>query len=82
MFPENQIAYVGSSVYITCHSFYKPKWSKNGTPLHKGSVVMKSLQISDVQESDSGSYICEGVHNDGNRTAFKSQSELYVGGMP
>ena len=41
---------------------------------------IKYLVIFNVQESDSGSYTCEGVLDDGRRMVFQSHSELLVGG--
>ena len=69
--PDNQVAYKGSTVTISCVGPSRITWYKNGVQLRNPHILSESLILSNANVSNTGVYTC-------NDTA--GQSDLYVGG--
>ena len=78
IFPRIQAVYEGRSAYITCYSSTFPIFSINGKIISSDYVIENTLTLHNVQEDDSGPYMCSGSRY--NRTFIKF-SDLLVGGM-
>jgi len=76
--PENQIAYINTTVKFFCYSVTLPTWYKR--IIIRKKIVSRDavLVLRNVTELDTGVYICEGRFQ--NRTKFNVKSELNVGG--
>ncbi len=79
VYPIVQVAYTGSVIAIKCFSKYIPKWTRKDGMMQEEAIYSRSLILMNVQEKDSGIYMCYGsLINDEN---FYALSELLVGGM-
>jgi len=78
IYPRTQLSYKGSTVFITCYSRVKPKWTKNGWPLPEEGKILKFV---DVSEERSGIYTCKGTSANSTSKKFIANSELLVGGI-
>ena len=84
VYPPTVLAYVGSSVKLTCFSHGTPMWVKKKTneiiPNHKVLVDVLTnryrLVLNNVKLEDSSKYYCHGKIRG---KKFKSSGELYVG---
>ncbi len=74
--PHTLVAYVGDGVGMSCISFDVPVWIKEG---EKNQYFNRTLIIKNVNEDDSGVYICRGTLNR-EREVFTTSSKLFVGG--
>ena len=82
IFPEYQLAYLGTSPSIFCNSSTLPKWSKDGIPMGSISHNPYYIYYNKIREVNSGRYKCEGTFQvKGNPTylKFTAYSDLFVG---
>jgi len=78
--PYEQLAYTGSRVKITCHSFHSPLWTKQGGLQPNIKIVNKGLVLifPKIMESNSGTYTCHGTTNE-KEMSFHKRARVYVG---
>ena len=79
IYPPNQVAYTGSTVFITCGSVLRPTWSKDGQNLKGDFILRESLLLRKVTPAYSGVYSCIGTLDE-HGLLFQNFSELLVGG--
>jgi len=77
--PIIQLAYEGSSATFHCSSLTQPNWSKEGYPVKNATFILNLLLLTQVKETDSGEYTCEGTLNKKGKN-FTKVSTLLVGG--
>lgn len=77
IFPEHQIAYIGSRTEISCFSDIEPKWVKDKMDVAPTMYSFNFILFKDVSEKDSGDYICGGRNFEG---FFFAASTLLVAG--
>ena len=77
--PLEQLAYVGSSVNITCHSHISPLWTKRGgfADIVELSNDRMVLYIPQILESHSGTYTCYGTNE--KDMYFIKKARVHVG---
>jgi len=76
--PTHQVAFTYSDVSIECGSHTPPSWHKIGSPWHT-MAVNSTLQLTNVQEADSGMYVCQGTKlRENTIVTFKAYTQILV----
>lgn len=83
IFPANQVAYGGDTVFFTCAVNTKVKWTYEGGPLpsnakgvHDKTKGRNHLRISNVNAENEGVYYCSGEEDD--NLHFDDKVELQI----
>ena len=82
IWPSTRTVVIGDTAYFHCKTTASPLWSQNGNPFFLSNkneeylVINDYLVITEVQQSNSGTYTCVGVKEDG--SSFMASSTLIV----
>ena len=72
---------MGGSINISCISHHPPIWYKSGGGLPNNTLLLNNslvLSIYDIDESNTGSYWCQGDENK-KEVEFRNHASVYAG---
>ena len=76
IYPERELAYVGSTVTILCLISKPVVWFKDGVQLTMVHVGSPKFQINNVKHEHQGTYVCR---NSNSSKIIEATSEILVG---